>query len=49
MTLMPAKPWDIGGNRYPLNVTATYRVTPDTETQIQRAWGDRSGGVERDI
>jgi hypothetical protein len=31
VTLMPAKPWDIGGNRYPLNVTATYRVAPDTQ------------------
>jgi hypothetical protein len=28
-TLMPTKPWDIGGNRYPLNVTATYRVATD--------------------
>ena len=32
VTLMPAKPWDIGGNRYPLNVTATYRVPSDSET-----------------
>jgi hypothetical protein len=33
VTLMPGKPWDIGGNRYPLNVTATYRVAPDSETR----------------
>ena len=31
VTLMPAKPWDIGGNRYPLNVTATYQVGQDAE------------------
>jgi hypothetical protein len=30
-TLMPKKPWDIGGNRYPLNVTATYHVGPDPQ------------------
>jgi len=32
VTMTPAKPWDIGGNRYPLNVTATYRVIGDLET-----------------
>jgi hypothetical protein len=26
VTLTPTKPWDIGGVRYPLRVTATYRV-----------------------
>ncbi|HEY6466314.1 MAG TPA: hypothetical protein VIY69_10010 [Candidatus Acidoferrales bacterium] len=26
VTLNPTKPWDIGGDRYPLRVTATYRV-----------------------
>jgi ABC-type transport system involved in multi-copper enzyme maturation permease subunit len=30
-TLMPKKPWDIGGNRYPLNVTATYHVGSDPQ------------------
>ena len=33
VTLMPGNPWDIGGNRYPLNVAATYHVTPDHETR----------------
>ena len=30
-TMIPAKPWDIGGNRYALNVTATYQVASDTQ------------------
>ena len=29
VTLNPTKPWDIGGDRYPLRVTATYRVADD--------------------
>jgi hypothetical protein len=28
VTLNPAKPWDIGGNRYPVNVTASYEDLP---------------------
>jgi hypothetical protein len=32
VTIIPKKPWDIGGNRYPLNVNATYRITPNPET-----------------
>jgi hypothetical protein len=32
VALLPGKPWDIGGNRYGLNVTATYHVAPDTQT-----------------
>ena len=39
VSLFPAKPWDIGGNRYPLNVTATYRVAPETETRKFTARG----------
>ena len=31
VTMIPAKPWDIGGNRYALNVTATYQVASDTQ------------------
>jgi hypothetical protein len=31
VALMPSKPWDIGGNRYPLSVAATYNVAPDTQ------------------
>src|ERR1700688_822583 len=29
VTLTPTKPWDIGGDRYPLRVTATYHVGGD--------------------
>jgi hypothetical protein len=39
VTLMPTKPWDIGGNRYALNVTAQYRVAPDTDTRTFSARG----------
>ena len=27
----PTKPWDIGGNRYPMNITATYNVAGDAQ------------------
>jgi hypothetical protein len=30
VTLTPTKPWDIGGDRYPLRVTATYYVAGDS-------------------
>ena len=30
MTLIPRQPWDIGGVRYPLRVTATYHVEGDS-------------------
>jgi hypothetical protein len=30
VTLTPTKPWDIGGVRYPLRVTGTYRVASET-------------------
>jgi hypothetical protein len=29
VTLTPTKPWDVGGVRYPLRVTGTYRVAGD--------------------
>jgi hypothetical protein len=29
VTLTPTKPWDIGGDRYPLRVNASYRVSGD--------------------
>lgn len=31
ISLTPTNPWDIGGNRYPLNVTTKYRVAGDAE------------------
>jgi hypothetical protein len=30
VTLNPTKPWDIGGDRYPISVTATYEVAGET-------------------
>jgi ABC-type transport system involved in multi-copper enzyme maturation permease subunit len=39
VTLNPTKPWDIGGNRYPLNVTATYRVADGVELHKFNARG----------
>jgi hypothetical protein len=31
VTLDPTNPWDIGGDRYPLNVTATYQLEGDSQ------------------
>jgi hypothetical protein len=31
VTLTPTKPWDIGGDRYPLRLTATYSVSGDAQ------------------
>jgi hypothetical protein len=31
VTLTPTKPWDIGGDRYPLRVTATYQVAGESQ------------------
>jgi hypothetical protein len=33
VTLTPTKPWDIGGVRYPLRLTGTYRVTGESGTR----------------
>ena len=30
VTVIPTKPWDVGGVRYPLRVTATYQVTGES-------------------
>lgn len=46
---MPAKPWDIGGNRYPLMVTATYRTSPDAEKRTFNARGAVEAEVSRAI
>lgn len=37
ITLTPTKPWDIGGVRYPLRVTATYQVAGENRTFGARA------------
>jgi ABC-type transport system involved in multi-copper enzyme maturation permease subunit len=39
VTFVPTKPWDIGGNRYPLSVRATYRVSPDPQLRTLSARG----------
>ena len=39
VTLEPAKPWDIGGNRYPLTVTATYNLPQDEHVRSFNARG----------
>jgi hypothetical protein len=33
VTLVPTKPWDIGGVRYPLKVTGTYQVSGENQTR----------------
>jgi ABC-type transport system involved in multi-copper enzyme maturation permease subunit len=33
VTLKPTKPWDIGGDRYPLTVTATYQVAGESQAR----------------
>lgn len=37
LALHPSKPWDIGGNRYPLNVTATYTVEGESQPRTLTA------------
>jgi hypothetical protein len=37
VTLIPTKPWDVGGVRYPLRVTATYLVAGESRTFSARA------------
>jgi hypothetical protein len=37
VTLTPTKPWDVGGVRYPLRVTATYKVASESRTFSARA------------
>jgi len=37
VTLNPTHPWDIGGDRYPLMVTATYRAGDDVEPRTLNA------------
>jgi hypothetical protein len=37
VTLTPTKPWDVGGVRYPLRVTATYQVEGESRTFSARA------------
>jgi ABC-type transport system involved in multi-copper enzyme maturation permease subunit len=45
VVINPTKPWDIGGDRYPLTVKATYRV--DAETSL-RAFSSR-GAIDAQV
>jgi hypothetical protein len=33
VTLNPTRPWDIGGDRYPLTVTATYEIAGESQAR----------------
>lgn len=37
VTIDPTRPWDTGGMRYPIDVTATYRVDGDPEPHVLKA------------
>lgn len=39
VTMNPTVPWDIGGNRYPVTLTATYQVVPETKPHTLSARG----------
>ncbi len=39
LTLTPTNPWDIGGDRYPLAVAATYRLDGDAKPRVLNARG----------
>jgi ABC-type transport system involved in multi-copper enzyme maturation permease subunit len=39
VTLNPTRPWDIGGDRYPLSVTATYHVSGSEQARTLSARG----------
>jgi hypothetical protein len=43
--LNPTNPWDIGGNRYPLNVSATYQLEEDAEPRTFQARAGIDAGV----
>jgi ABC-type transport system involved in multi-copper enzyme maturation permease subunit len=49
ITLNPTRPWDIGGDRYPLSVTATYRVAADGRRRTFSARGAIDAQVSRGI
>ena len=49
VTLNPTNPWDIGGTRYPLTVTATYRVAGDDQPRTLKARGAIDAQVARAI
>lgn len=49
VTLTPTKPWDVGGVRYPLRVTATYQVAGETAPRTFSARAAIDAEVSRAI
>ena len=49
VTLVPTRPWDIGGDRYPLSVNATYRISGDDRVRTFSARGAIDAQVSRGI
>jgi hypothetical protein len=49
VTLIPRAPWDIGGVRYPLRVTATYQVAGESQTRTFSARAAIDAQVSRAI
>jgi len=49
VTLIPTKPWDIGGVRYPLRVTGTYRVAGEASPRTFSARAAVDAQVSRAI
>jgi hypothetical protein len=49
VTLTPTRPWDIGGDRYPLRVSATYQVGGDARKRTFSARGAIDAHVSRAI
>lgn len=49
VTLIPTKPWDIGGVRYPLHVTGTYRVEGESAMRTFSARAAVDAQVSRAI
>jgi ABC-type transport system involved in multi-copper enzyme maturation permease subunit len=45
ITLNPTKPWDIGGDRYPLAIAATYQVAGDNHPRTMNV----HGGIEAQV
>lgn len=49
VTLNPTKPWDIGGDRYPLTVTATYQIGGESQAHSFSARAAVDAQVSRAI
>ncbi len=49
VTLNPTRPWDIGGDRYPISVKATYGLAGDTQIRTFSARGAIDAQVSREI